>query len=126
MSERTFEYVEPKPVERSAAERILKRGTPAEIERVLISVALHEQDVDWSYSVILGATAATDGGVRGTAILCLGHLARIHKRLPDRQALSVVRTALSDADEYVRGQAHNAASDIEMFIPAFRGQFPDR
>jgi hypothetical protein len=122
MSKRRFEYSEPQALERSTVEAILNQDKPSDIRRVLVSVALKERDLDWAYGIVTSAASASDAGVRATAVLCLGHLARIHRRLPDRKAIALVRAALSDGDEYVRGQAENAADDIEMYIPTTRGE----
>jgi hypothetical protein len=127
MPSKRLEYLEPQPLERVALEELLERGAaPGTIERALVAVALNEPDLNWAYLLMLRASRVKDESVRGTALLCFGHLARVHKRLPDQQVVSIVRAGLTDSDEYVRGQAFTAAGDLERFIPALKGQILSR
>lgn len=117
-------YVQPPRIDRASVEELLRHGGPlGAVETALVGFALNEMDLVSAYSLVLDACSSTDDGIRGTAVLCLGHLARIHQRFPDRRAVEVVRTALADSDDYVRGQAHGAASDIARFLPDGKGLF---
>jgi HEAT repeat protein len=111
-------YEEPSPISKAEVQRILSLGASEEIEKTLVAVAFHEKDFEFALQSVLACAASADAGIRGTAILCLGHLARIHGRLPDDSAIDIVRAGLSDPSEYVRGQAENAADDIELFVPS--------
>jgi hypothetical protein len=113
-------YEEPLPVSREQVDRALSSGTSEEIERTLVAIAFHEADFDFALATILTSAVSADPAIRGTAILCLGHLARIHGRLPADRVVDVVRTGLVDSNEYVRGQAETAADDIEQFVPSLR------
>lgn len=113
----TLRYEEPTPLERDEVHRILREGSTEEIERALVAVALLEEDFDFALSVILGCAKSDEPGVRGTAILGLGHLARIHRRIPADPVADLVQAALADENAYVRGQAESAADDIAMFVP---------
>jgi len=117
LSKKRLTYEEPVPVSRPAITRILSSGTPDEIENALVAIALHEEDFEFALATVLKCAASSEEAIRGTAILCLGHLARIHGRLPDQPVIELVRQALRDTSEYVRGQAENAVDDIELFVP---------
>jgi hypothetical protein len=45
----------------------------------------------------------------------LGHLARRFETLNRPESIEAVRSGLTDAHEYVRGQADAAADDVEWF-----------
>src|SRR5690242_17935784 len=101
MPTKRLEYLHPELPPRSTVEERLRSDDAAEVQRTLVAVALNESDLDWAYSRIIRGTEASDPGVRATSILCLGHLARIHRRLPDRRVIAIVRAGLTDADEEV-------------------------
>jgi hypothetical protein len=76
---------------------------------------LYEEDFDFVQAACIRLAANDDEVVRGNAVLGFGHLARrFGELLPE--GVSVVRAALSDPSEYVRGQAHAAADDISHFL----------
>lgn len=95
----------------------LRVANPEDLERLLISVALLEEDFEFALSVVLRCTRSEHAGVRGTAVLCLGHLARIHGTVPEDPVVEIVGAALHDESAYVRGQAENASDDIAQFVP---------
>lgn len=80
-------------------------------------MALNENDLGLAYETTVRAALLKNEQVRGTAIVCLGHLARIHRTLPDDRAVAIVRQGLSDESEWVHGQSESAADDLEFFIP---------
>lgn len=73
---------------------------PGEAERACLALARHPH-----------------ANVRGNAILGFGHLARtagVIRAEDDVRAL--VSAALDDREDYVRGQADSAASDLAFFL----------
>jgi len=81
-------------------------------------VALLDEDFEFGLSVVLGCATSKQPALRGTAILCLGHLARIHRRMPEHPVVDLVQAALEDENAYVRGHAESAADDIAFFVPS--------
>ncbi len=120
------QYVDPQPIEREEVLRILSSGKTEDIEATLISVALLDDCYEFALSTIIQGASSTTAAIRGTAILCLGHLARIHKQLPEDPVLDIVRAGLIDDNTYVRGQAENAADDIATFIPKLARKIPHK
>ena len=110
-------YEEPRPMRREEAEQLLLSGVSGDVERALLAVALHESDLGFASGVVFAGAQSTDAAVRGTALLCIGHLARLHGILPEQPTLRLVQAGLKDDDEYVRGQAENAADDLLVFVP---------
>lgn len=82
---------------------------------MIIAAALYEDDFDTAYDACVQLSSHPDEVVRGNAILGLGHLARLFGRLGD-EAPAIVTRGLLDASNYVRGQAHAAAGDLQHFL----------
>lgn len=117
MPKKHLVYEEPTPIPRVEIQRKLSEGAPDEVVRTLVSVAFYE-DSEFALDAILSYARSPNASIRGTAILCLGHLARIHGFLPKEPVCEIVRAGLRDQSEYVRGHAESAADDIEIFVPA--------
>lgn len=81
----------------------------------LLSLAFHDPDWRWVQEQCLHYAKHRSVAVRGQAALCLGHLARIHRALDLKVAMPVLRELASKPE--TRGQAADALSDIEIFIP---------
>lgn len=101
---------------REEVERAFEQGDPDVLSRVLISVAFHEPDGAWAEARCLAALDHPSPVVRGLAATCLGHVARIHKRLDLPRAKA--RLEALKADPYVGGRAADALADIERFLGA--------
>jgi hypothetical protein len=110
---RIYQAIE--PVEVPDAEAALERNDPAELLLVAIGVGLHSEDLAWSEDFCLRLARHPHFNVRGNSILSFGHLARRFKTLNRPESIEAVRSGLTDADEYVRGQADAAADDVEWF-----------
>ncbi|MDE5687611.1 MAG: hypothetical protein K2I18_03175, partial [Paramuribaculum sp.] len=52
--------------------------------------------------------------LRGLAITCLGHLARIHGKINHKNVLTALTSVIDNAE--LSGRAADAMSDIEMFV----------
>ena len=112
---REMRYEEIVPIAQSEAEAALHRGAAGELRLVVISVSLYEDELHWAQDFCIGLASHTDPYVRGNAVLGLGHLARRFGTLSPAAA-PIVAAALRDPDEFVRGQAHAAADDLDHFL----------
>ena len=117
MKKEGLNYDKPRKLSRETAVRLLSSERTDDVENALVSLVLHDMDLDFVLEQIFEKAKSQRPGIRGTAILCLGHAARIHRSLPIEPTTRIVKAGLADADEYVQGQAHSAAEDIEMFVP---------
>ena len=104
------------PINRLSAQDAVATDVPDQLAKAVLSVALYEPDLHWAQEYCIKVASNTNPIIRGNAILSLGHLARIHKKALSQEAYRLVATALSDPEEYVRGQADCAADDIEHFL----------
>ena len=117
MNTPTLQYDEPRKLSRETVMDLLASGKDEEVERALVSLVFHDPDADFVLAQLFKHAKSKQPGVRGTSILCLGHAARIHRALPLSPTVDIVKLGLADPDDYVRGQAHSAAEDIETFVP---------
>ena len=108
-------YEEIEPIGRVDAEAALQRGVPDELLTVVLSVVLHEVELVWAENFCRGLASHAHPSVRGNAVLGLGHLARRFGTL-EPSAVPIIESALHDPDEFVRGQAHAAADDLNHFL----------
>src|SRR4051812_39906816 len=88
-----------------------------QLAHVVVGVALHG-DVERAATLCCTLASHPHSGVRGNALLGLGHLARLHRGtgLARNVVERLVRTGLTDSEPYVRAQADNAADDLEQFL----------
>lgn len=106
---------QPRSASRAERYQLLESGTLEDQCNALLALTL-EDEYDGAVRVILERTNAPDDNLRGLAVLCLGQIARLHRRIPD-PAVAIVTAALADPCEYVRVQAASAADDIRQFTP---------
>lgn len=84
---------EPRAVSREEAARIFASGNAKEIAAALVDITFHDPDWRWLQSKCLSFTPNNDSIVRRAAITCLGHVARIHKRLDLETVLPVIKNS---------------------------------
>ena len=104
------------PMSRDDAERAVSTATPQELSRVILSVALHDDDSAWAAAFCERFVSHEDTGVRGSAILGFGHLARRFRILDARRVQPLLEAGLADPNPWVRGQSESAADDAESFL----------
>lgn len=94
----------------------IERGDPGELRYAVLAAALYDPDPDWAEDLCLRLAAHPHFNVRGNALLGLGHIARLHRRLDRARSQPALDAGLQDADPYVRGQADAATGDVEHFL----------
>lgn len=97
-------------------EEILSRSDLAALRSFALSVSLHSENPEQAEGICLRLAKHADAVTRGNAILGLGHLARLHRGLTGPAVRFAVEAALTDPDDWVRGQATSAADDLEQFL----------
>jgi hypothetical protein len=108
-----MKYEEISPVEKEQATLAFRRNIPDEVVHALLGVALHDADWKWVQDRCLDFLDSPLPDVRNTAITCLGHLARIHKKLDRPKVMAALASKLTDPQS--AGRAEDAMDDIEMF-----------
>jgi hypothetical protein len=94
----------------------LLRNDHEELEFVSLTLALSDLDFNFTQSVCLQLGSNKNSGVRGNALVSLGHLARRYRHLEERSVKPIIEAGLRDADEYVRMSAKSAADEIHQFL----------
>src|SRR5688572_19938614 len=107
-------YDEIHPIPRAEAERLMSSPEADVVCRALVSAANFDQDWRWVQGWCVRRARDPRAQVRGCAVTCLGHLARIHGVLD----LDTVMPLLEElvADPAIGGRAEDALGDIQMFI----------
>ena len=108
------QYKNPSPISRDEAEEVFANGTPAQICDALVAVTFHDKDWKWSQMQCLRFLGHTDPNVSGLAATCLGHIARIHRKLDRDLVVDALRKRLQDPK--IGGRVEDALDDIEMFV----------
>jgi hypothetical protein len=112
------------PVSREDAERAACSVDLEQLVRTVLAVALHDVDLGWAEAFCERCAQHPDAGVRGSALLGFGHLARRFRRLNSVRVRPLLEAGLRDSDPSVRGKAGSAVEDVELFL-GWRLQRPD-
>ena len=122
-------YKQPGPITPAAAVRVFRAGQPYDIAETLVSLALYEQDADFTLLWCLFFLRHSDDNVAEVAATCIGHIARIHQRINTAAVvpiLKIIRAEGRIAGRSVAGTADDALDDIKMFCPKPKRSKPKR
>lgn len=93
---------------------IVKGEDTSEATGALLALTFDEPDRIWMEELLLDLVDnAPDAQLRALAVICLGHLARIHGDITAETV--VARLQALRTDESLRSRAVNALEDIEDF-----------
>lgn len=113
---RKLTYHEPHPIPREEADATFASGDPEKIAFALVNATFHDPDWRWVQDTCLSLARSNDAGVRQIAVTCLGHVARIHRKLDLDKVSPVLKELLRDPEPGVRGCAEDAIEDIRIFM----------
>jgi hypothetical protein len=108
-----MEYETVEPVTKDEAQAAFDSREVDRIIHAMLGAAYYESDWEWVQDWCLRFLESNDSSLRNTAIACLGHLARIHKKIDKTKVVSALRRHLKHP-EY-EGRVEDAIDDIEMF-----------
>ena len=111
-----MKYEDIPALDKEEIEAAIVRDDPEELLRAVLSAALYSDDPAWSEGVCVRLSGHKYFNVRGNAILGFGHIARLHAKLTERKVKPLIEAAFKDKSQYVRGQANDAADDVEYFL----------
>ena len=109
-----MKYHEIFPLNRPDLERLLESGNQKAIIDALLSAAYYDPDWKWVQTTCLRFLDHSETDVRWNAATCLGHVARIHKKL-DTEIVVPKLTALK-ADPTIAANVQDALDDIEWYL----------
>src|SRR5262245_1725366 len=102
------------PWTREKIDSLLREAKLEDLIEIPIAITnLGTPDPRWSEEICLQLASHENPGVRGNAVLGLGHLARTAGGLDRERCMPIITRALRDPDRYVRGHASSAADDVE-------------
>lgn len=112
MSDEGLIFRNPEPISRADATAIPDGEDPHLIAETLVAVAMHDPDGEWIEDTCWRMADHADPSVRGTAELCLGHVARRFGAVRQK-SWEVVHTLCDDPG--VDARPCDALEDLVMF-----------
>ena len=109
----TVRYEEPVATRTDLAAALLS-GDDEAAASALVGVILNDADWSWSQDRCLGLLAHPSLIVRRAAVICLGHVARIHGHIDVGKVVPLL-TELGATDVDLTGSVRDALDDIRMF-----------
>ncbi len=106
-------YHEVQPMSREDEQAAFATEDADRVIDALLSAAYHDPDWRWVQGQCLRFARHRDAAIRRVAVICLGHLARIHRRLDTAAVLPVLDELTHDPA--VAGQVEAALDDIRLF-----------
>lgn len=110
----TVEYHEIFPMDRAGIERLLESGNEKAIIDALLSAAFYERDWQWVQETCLRFLDHPAKWVRWNAATCLGHIARIHKKLDLEIVLPKLLAAKNDIE--IASNVDDTLDDINWHL----------
>lgn len=107
-------YHEVQPMSRADEQAAFATEDTNRVIDALLSAAYYDPDWRWVQEQCLRFARHRDAALRRAAIICLGHLARIHRRLDTAAVLPVLDELAGDPA--VVGQVEDALGDIRLFV----------
>ncbi|MFF2290997.1 CPCC family cysteine-rich protein [Peribacillus butanolivorans] len=82
----------------------------------LLGLAVNSDDLDFVQDIMVMYSEHEDANIRGTAILCFGHIAKVYKKINKDLVLSIINQGFQDESSFVREQSRSALDDINFYI----------
>ena len=82
----------------------------------LLSLAFYSSCRQQVENICIYFSENSNANIKGIAILCFGHLARIHGQLDLKKIMPIVKSNLDNQNVFIAGHAHSAKDDIETFL----------
>ena len=105
---------QPKEMSKSDAKKMLLSSNYKDICEGLLSITFYEKDWKWCQDQCLSLLKHENLNVSGLAATCLGHIARIHRKLDKVLVIHELKKYLSN--EIISGQVQDALDDIELYL----------
>ncbi len=103
-----------KPMNKALIEKMLSSGNVEEICNALVSIAFYESDWKWAQEKFLDLLDDDNPKISGISATCLGHIARIHRKLDKERVISILRNKIGISA--ISGRVQDALDDIEIFV----------
>lgn len=109
-----MKYLNVDNIDRNTAVRMLASNNAAFIADALLRSTFYDKDWHWVQQQCLSLLDHPSTELKGLAITCLGHLARIHRKLD----LELIMEKLEPLRSYkdLSGRIDDLIDDVEIFI----------
>ncbi|WP_231952142.1 hypothetical protein [Achromobacter sp. MFA1 R4] len=100
---------------KSEIERLLGSTDRSVVADALLNLCFNSDDPEWILDKCI--QAIKDGGddeIKGLAITCIGHVARMHKRIDRNRVMPILDRELDNP--VLSGRAQDALDDIDQFV----------
>lgn len=98
---------------------LLESDKPGTVLMALLSVVQYSGSYELAVEVTKRFVSHHDQYVRGVAMECIGHLARIWKKVPP-DLIDALHGGLKDDSDWVQGKADFAIDDLETFLRKYK------
>ncbi|SMQ77504.1 Cysteine-rich CPCC [Bacillus sp. OV166] len=96
--------------------KLINSDDTDEVVNGLLGLALNSDDLDFIQDIMTRYSEHENAKIRGTAILCFGHIAKIHEKISKKLVLPIINQGLKDESSFVREQSRSALDDINFYI----------
>ena len=107
-------YQEVLPISRKDAETIFSSGSSENIADALVSLAYYDSDWSWVQEICIRYLIGDNKNLQAVAATCLGHLARIHRKLDLEKVIPLLKK-LQDNPK-IGGIVEDALGDIDWYL----------
>jgi hypothetical protein len=109
-----MEYRKVEKISKQTADEVFSSLQPDAICNALLSVSFHEQDWKWVQDKCLYFLQNIDTRISRTAVICLGHIARIHLKMDREKVISALLARRGHPE--LSGVIDDALDDINIFV----------
>ena len=109
-------YIKIKEYSEAEIKKALIDNNADEMSSVVLSVALYSDDFEYAENFCVQFSNHEHFNVRGNAIQGFGHIARIGRKLNEEIVKPIIKRALKDKNEFVRGNAIDAKDDTKSYL----------
>jgi hypothetical protein len=107
-------YEEIKPITKSEVEAALITGDSDNIIIAMLGAAYYIDEWRWVQNHCLGLLGNADTNLRNIAVVCLGHIARIHGTLDKEKVLAALEKLRNDPQ--IGEEVSNSLEEIEWYL----------
>lgn len=102
-------------LDRATIDMAFSSDDSEKICEALVSIVFHDSDLVWIQERCIDFLEHSDIQVSGLAATCLGHIARIHRRLNKDRVVELLQEKAIRTPE-ISGRIEDALDDINMFV----------
>ncbi len=94
----------------------LSSGDGFKKAEALLSLVFNDDDFDWVFKLCLKYLDSEDIKMKETAVLCIGHLARIHRKI-DKEIIIPKIKLMAEKFPELSDRVEFTLEDIDIFVP---------